>query len=212
MVIYTYSDGSILVRPPLWRIKHDKELGSLWRPGLPEVHPFLPNHFAKFTEPWQRKSRSMNPLISDSKWTVVYGYKLWITNENGFGDDSDPRHNYITRQNADAPDPKVEALSCGGSVITGYVSGSNLIVKILNWRDAPPDRPLYPWEYVTAVSVDVYGNPRRFPQTLQPDGSMADFRHPLLGDPMQFPVITFPLSKLQKWDRPDLPDPYSFYL
>ena len=107
-------------RPRLWRIKHDIELGALWRDNLPEVHPFFPNHHVPFLEVWQRLSRELNPLLTDEKWTAVYSFKRFATNNNGFGNPDDPRANYITGTHLDKADPRVEVLKCGGNLVTGY--------------------------------------------------------------------------------------------
>lgn len=197
-------------RPMLWRIKHDIELGSLWRPGKPEVFPFFPNHYSPFGAAWQWKTRRMNPLITDTQWSSLYSKGTAFTNENGFNDSEDPRRNYITGEDAGYPDPKVECLNCGGNVITGFVQGLNLVVYVVDYRRQPP-ATLEPWETVWCVTVDANGIPRRFPQGRQSDGTVVPIQHVFLGDPIQFPVIKIPMSKLQYWDREYLPDPWTRY-
>jgi len=202
-------------RPPLWRVLHDKEIGPLWRSNLPEVFPFAPNHFSQFTRPWQMLSFSMNqPWLTKAKWTRVYWHNLWIANHQGFGMETDPRRNYVLETNMDKSLPRVEALTCGGNVLTGTPVGDQLLVDTWAWRDSPPDvtwMMAHPWFVTYAVTVDQNGVPRRFPQGMQPNGYMADVVHPLLCDPTRF-VITFPMSLLQRWDEEELPDPYTLYL
>lgn len=214
--LFIFSDGEIEEapspsRPPLWRVLHDKELGTD-RDNIPEVFPFLPNHHVPFDRTWQLLSKAMNPLLSGDKWRDVYWYKLWITNNQGFDIPGDPRVDYVNGRDIGAPLPRVEALTCGGNVLTGYVEGPNLIVSTLDWRNPPASIDVIPrWHRTYAVTVDSHGTPRRFPQGEQPNGYMADVIHPLMADPGRF-MITFPLSNLQKWTRPGFPDPYTFYV
>lgn len=202
-------------RPPLWRVLHDKEIGPLFRPNLPEVFPMFPNHHVPFGEMYQRLSFEMNrQYLSADKWTAVYSFQRFVTNEQGFGNDGDPRANYILGRNLTYDLPRVEVLTCGGSLLTGTVSGTNLIVRTLDaWGDAPTADWLraHRWFSVYAVSVDSRGTPRRFPQGEQPNGYMADIIHPLIADPCRFPAITIPLSRLERWTDVDLPDPYRLY-
>lgn len=108
-------------RPPLWRVKHDRELGALWRPNLPEVHPFSPSHFVPFTESWQRDSFARNTM-DKMEWTSVFTDDTAFTNNQGFGKKGDPRANFITGENLRARLPKLEALLCAGAVVTGRPS------------------------------------------------------------------------------------------
>lgn len=209
------SDGELRdggPRPPLWRVLHDKEIGPLWRPGLPEVFPLFPNHFSSFGEPWQRLSWEMNKqYLTPGKWTAVYGATTWIANHQGFGNEDDPRANYITGKDLMFANPRVEALTCGGNVLTGFVQGDNLVVSTLNVNNPPGSPDLIPrWHRTYAVSVDSHGQPRRFPQGEQDNGFMADIIHPLICNPARF-VITIPLRLLEPWTAPGFPDPYRIY-
>ena len=213
-----YSDGSILAeraeRPPLWRVLHDLETPKgVWRPNLPEVFPLFPSHFSDFGRGWQLLSKAMNPKISASKWTNVYTYALWIANGQGFGDESDQRANYVAGRNLDKPNPRVECLTTGGSVLTGYVEGSNLVVRTLDVNVVPPlDWVMArPWFWTYAVTVDGRGIPRKFPQGLQADGSIVPIVHPLIANPSRYPKITIPLSSLERWTADELPDPFRLY-
>ena len=108
-----------------WRVKHDKELGALWRPNMPEVFPMFPNHFSEFGRSWQLLSKAMNPRISGDKWTACYTYKRYMTNNNGFGDETDLRANWVLEDNLSKPNPRVECLTTGGSLLTGYAYSNN---------------------------------------------------------------------------------------
>jgi hypothetical protein len=196
------AESIIPARPPLFRVLHDREMGALWRPGLPEVHPFSPAHHTLFTEAWQHRSFNMNSM-SREKWTSVYSYKIAFTNDNGYGDPGDPRRNYIMGENLREEFPKVEALVCGGAVLTGVVSGDVLVVHTLNGRERPPEI-IEPWEMFDAVTVDRNGVPRMFPQ-----GDGHPVKIPLLADRTRYPLLTFPMSKLRRLrDDEPIPDPY----
>lgn len=196
--------------PELWRVKHDKELGELWRNNLPEIHPFFDNHFWEFNEAWQRFTFALNPHLTPNKWTAVYGNRRFITNGQGFLDDSDLRANYITGEDLNRPNPKCEALICGGAVMAGRVEGDRFIPNTLNSRNAPPSvewLKARPWLMFDAVTVDSNGTPRMFPQ-----GSGTPVLIPLVADRTRYPVITFPMAKLQRWTAAELPSPYGIYL
>ena len=202
-------------RPPLWKVLHDAEMGEDRRKNLPEVQPLFPNHHVPFMQIWQRLSRAANPFLTDDKWTAVYGWKLWIANNQGFGNDDDPRANYILGTNLDKKDPRVEVLTCGGNLLTGYEETGNLVVETLDWRAFAPTTEwllAHPWFCTYAVSVDGKGQPRRFPQGEQPNGEMKDIIHPLMADPERFTKITIPLDKVIRWTAAELPDKYRLYL
>lgn len=192
-----------------YRVKHDKELGSLWRDNMPEVHPFLPNHFTPFTAGWQRLSFNLMPWIAD-KWTAVFSYQRAFTNNNGFGMEDDPRANFILGKDLAEDLPKIEALVCGGALLAGYVDGLNFVPETLNGRVNPPGvewLKARPWLYFDAISVDGNGTPRRFPQ-----GKGDRVLIPLIADRNRYPKITIPMWKLQRWVEPFPPDPYKIYL
>lgn len=197
-------------RPAIWRVLHDLELGELWRDNMPEVHPFMDSHFWEFGEAWQRFTFALNPHLTPKKWTAVYGNRRFLTNNNGFYDDGDLRANYILGEDLNRPNPKCEALVCGGAVMAGTVSGSNFIPETLNGRDAPPSVEWlldHPWLYFHAVTVDSSGTPRMFPQ-----GDGVPILIPLVADRTRYPTITIPVAKLQRWTAVDLPDAYRIYL
>lgn len=200
-------------RPPLWRVKHWAEAGRTEPSNRPEVWPFFPNHFVNFREDWQLLSKSINPRISPKKWTSFYGYNVWITNKQGFGMKT-PRANFVTRENLKAALPKCELLTCGGNILTGTVSGNNLVVTVLDGLAPAPTLEWLqarPWFITTAVNWYTSGAVGRFPQGQLPSGEVVPCLHPLIGDPKRYPVITIPLSCLEKWEHDYLPDPFKFY-
>lgn len=197
--------------PQLWQVLHDVSLGPLWRPNLPEVHPLFPNHFCKFNEAWQRFTfEKLNSHLAPKEWTAVYSYQRFITNNQGFGMPGDPRANFVTGEHTDKELPKVEALICGGALLTGVAFSGKLAVQVLDWREPPASLEWLlkrPWLYFHAITVDQGGIPRMFPQ-----GHGKPILIPLIADPYRYPVITIPLSKLRKLDMTKpLPDPYTIY-
>lgn len=190
-------------RPPLWRVKHDRELGPLWRPNLPEIHPFFPSHFVPFTAAWQRHSFGMNTM-NKNEWTSVFSDTTAFVNNQGFGKPGDPRANFIKQEDLREDLPKLEALICGGAVMTGHVEGANLIVYTLNGKNSPPRRVLEPWEMYHAITVDRRGTPRMFPQ-----GDGQPVLLALVADRDRYPVVTFPMYKLERVpDNAPIPSPY----
>lgn len=202
--------------PQLWRVKHDIELPKgLWRDNMPEVHPIFPNHHSEFGKAWQLLSRGMNPRISVYKWTACYSYQRYVTNNQGFGMDNDPRANYVLSKDLGYDLPRVEALTTGGSFHTGEVEGQDLVLETLDVHDVPTLDWIMqrPWFFVYAVTVDSKGTPRRFPQGLQPSGEVVPIIHPFFTDRRKYPRLTIPLAKLEKWDQTrGLPDPFKVYL
>lgn len=74
-----------------------------------------------FTEAWQRQSFGLNTM-DKMEWTNLFSDTTAFTNNQGFGKRDDPRANFITGENLRAPLPKLEALLCGGAVVTGVPS------------------------------------------------------------------------------------------
>jgi hypothetical protein len=213
------------VTPPpavrLVRVLHELELPAAKRitpPGRPEVRQLFDVHYVPFTRPWQLKSYAINqPWLTADKWTAVYNTHLWIDNDQGFGDGSDPRANFVTGENLTEPLPKVEALTCGGNLLhvlgetrvkTSSVLEDCYIVETLDYTSSPP-ATLPRWLTTIAVTMDSNGIPRRFPQGRQADGYMADVLHPLLADPKRYTVV-IPKWRCEPWDSIEC-DSYRLY-
>jgi hypothetical protein len=204
----------------LWRILHDIELQTLygqnlWRPNMPEVHPFFPNHHSEFGEKFQKKVIELNPRIDVNKLAACYTYKRYLTNNQGFGMEDDPRANWFTMKNLEYENPRVEALSTGGSLIEGEESGDNVIVRSLHYADPPPSYAWFqqnPQYFVYAVNVDGLGTPRRFTQGLQLNGEIVPIVHPFFTNRSRYPVLTIPKWKLIRWTEQNPPDPFRVYI
>lgn len=103
-----------------WRVNHDTEMT---RPNLPEVFPFLDNHYTNFTRGFQLLEKSLNPNMVNSKWRNLHlggnaGQDATaFNNRQGFEMIDDPRVDYINGMDIGAPLPRQEALVCGGAIL-----------------------------------------------------------------------------------------------
>jgi len=191
---------------PLYRVLHDPEMGDVRDPArsLPEVFSFFDNHYTPLTKEWQLFWKALNPSLTKKQWTALLGYERAFTNGNGFGKIGDPRANFVLGEDLREELPKMEALVCGGALLTGIVSGGWLLVHTLNGLDAPPALDtLKPWEYFHATTVRPNGTIGSFP--------IDDFG-PEIVPLLTYRPVRYPLWKLQRWTGPGLPNPYEIYL
>jgi hypothetical protein len=214
------------------RVLHEVEVPAARRnvpPKMPEVRPFAPNHFSPFGKPWQLLAWKLNPLLSAANMSAIYHNELWICNGSGFGDDGDKRANFFTNTNLSAPPPKVEALTCGGNLLsvvgerTVMEAGKpvpSYIVETLNWHNPPTSvewLEARPWLITHAVKLDTEGKPTRFGQGYNRLGYAPGVRHPFVADPSRYngttePAITIPKWRCVRWAEGEAPDPYKVYL
>lgn len=171
----TFSDGSVERWPVLWRVNHDL---TLWRPNLPEVFPFFPSHYTDFGRAWQLLEKQLNPLMVNSKWHNLHlggnqgNDATAFNNRQGFEMSGDPRVDYVNMRNIGAPNPKHEALVCGGAVLAEKFRDANYLWPEYIDGNKPAPNLKYvldrPWLHFDAVTVDKGsgGNIviRRFPQ------------------------------------------------
>jgi hypothetical protein len=204
--------------PPVtrWRVLHDKEMGAIWRAGLPEVHPLYlstnpshSNHHSPFQQWAQLLSYKMNPTMTPDVWTKIYYHDYWISNDHGYGDSNDPRANYVTLRNLTAPLPKVEALTCGGSLLEGERLGDWVKVKGLhcNTPVTPDWLKLHPEYWTRGVYASATGQPYRMLGHKFEGGALI---HPLIIDEQYDCYIQ--AYKLQEWTSVEVPDPLRLYL
>lgn len=110
----------------------------------------------RITKYWQFYLCAINPGMEPRQVMAQLGYKRVLTNGTGFGDARDPRHNWITGENVNAPDPAFdkdrttsrsmimsldgieydETFQFLGEWKTGYI-----ILKTFNGNFAPPMKP-----------------------------------------------------------------------
>lgn len=201
--------GSLPSRPRLWRVKHDAELGALWRSRVPEVFRLSPGHSIPLNRAWQEFTFDLNqPGLTPSKWRVLYGYYTAFTNKGAgydWNNNVPPKQDWINMRDLMADDlpsfdqPRI----CGGAVVTGRVDGELLWLSYLD-ANLPPPRveDVKPWHKFCATTVTADGI-GRFPQR----GGM-DVWIPLIA---REPVY-LPLRNLREWTSEKLPDPYKIYL
>jgi hypothetical protein len=207
------------------RVLHELELAAnlphTTPPGRPEVRALFPNHYVKFGKFWQWLSEDMNPYCSPGNWTAIYHNNLWITNDQGYGEASDPRANFVTGEDMTAELPRVEALTCGGNVLRVLgETAAGYVIETLDWTAPAPSLEWIearPWLVTTAVNMGRDGTPRRFEMGSQPNGFIPGVRHPLLADPRRYngtteAAITIPKWRCVDWKEADVPDPYRLYL
>jgi hypothetical protein len=205
----------------LVRVLHELELPAAKRitpPSRPEVRQMFPVHFVPFTRAWQLKSFAMNqPWLTADKWTAVYTDDRFVTNDQGYGIETDPRANFVKGTNLTEELPRVECLTCGGNLLhvigetrvkTSSVIEDCYIVETIDYT-SPPPATLPRWLTTVAVTMDSNGIPRRFPQGRQADGYMADVLHPLLADPKRYTVV-IPKWRVELWNS-ETCDPYRLY-
>src|SRR5687768_13816188 len=95
---FDFNGQKYVVDEDLYRVNHDT---TLWRPNLPEVFPFEPNHFTKFTRGYQLLEKSMNALMTNSKWrnTHLGGNNgddaTAFNNGQGYNMTGDPRCDWV---------------------------------------------------------------------------------------------------------------------
>jgi hypothetical protein len=205
------------------RVLHEAELVPSLRQtpySRPEVRAMFPNMFVPFGMPFQVLAWRMNPLLMAGNMTAVYHHKLWVANDNGFGDSTDPRANYFENKNLDKPLPKVEVITCGGNLLrvigeTRVKVGTQMedawLVETLDWRAPVPSLQSVlerPWLQTWAVDLTGDGLPSRFPQGKQPNGFQPGVVHPLLGTGQ----TAIPKWRCVRWLVDQAPDPYKVYL
>lgn len=146
------------VQPPqLRRVKHDKELGPLWRAD-PEVFQLWPQTPIPFDEPLQRLAYAMNAPIALNHWRSIFAAATAFNNGTGFDNPSSPRADFISGRDLDQRIPMFDKPRvCGGASLRGFVSGNNLVVDTiridlgelptLEWMQA------HPWYAFTALIV-----------------------------------------------------------
>lgn len=200
----------------LWRVKHDIEYGSVWRPGLPQVHPLFPapstksgSHYSPFLRWAQILSRVMNPLVTNEVWTKIYWHNYWMTNFQGFGMVNDPRANFVTGADLTKSPPKVESLTCGGSLLQGTQFGDWVKVKGLDYNTPVTEEFLKknPQFWTRGTYASASGIPYRM---LGHKFGGSALIHPLLINSKY--ELWIQAYKLQRWTTGDIPDPIRLYL
>lgn len=101
----------------------------------PEVFRADPDHQTPLDRDHQFFWRNLNPMLSDSKFSTLYGNTLAWCNGTGAG----VRHNWITGANADQKDIAFDAARfCGGAIVPGKINGNKVWLKSLLLSDPIP--------------------------------------------------------------------------
>jgi hypothetical protein len=194
------------VRPPLWRVLHDAEMGELWRSYVPEVFRLSPWHGIQLNRQWQEFTYALNqPGLTPEKWRVLYDFRRAFTN-NGAGYDwnsnNPPKQDWINMRDTNATDlPRFDGPRiCGGAVVTGRVDGDWLWLDYLDANNPPP-QDVKPWHKFCAVNVRPDGI-SKFPQR-----AGLDVWIPLIGRQ----PLAIPLENVVRWTGEELPNPYTIY-
>lgn len=193
--------------PQLWKVKHDAEMGDLWRTNVPEVFRLEPLHAIPLNREWQLFIKDLNPTMEPKKWRVLLGYRTAFTN-NASGYDrlgDPPKQDWVNRRDTNArhlpsfDQPRI----CGGAIVTGRVEGDRLWLEYLDASKSPPSvASVKLWQKFCATNVTGKGI-SRFPQ-----GGGADVWIPLIARQ----PISIALSKLERLDMSKpLPNPYGIY-
>jgi hypothetical protein len=210
------------------RVLHELELDESLHTtpaSRPEVRQLFPaNLFSPFDRGWQMLAWDMNPYCTAGNITSVYHFRLWVVNNNGFGDSSHPRRNYFENTHLSDPLPKVEAITCGGNLL--HVIGEAMvktnngledcyIIETLDYHNLPPTvewMDKHPWLITWAVNMGSDGTPRRFTYGMQPNGFIPGVKHPFLSNPRDYQIAIQKWRCSSRWTESFAPDPYRVYL
>lgn len=209
---FIFGDRKYVVDEDLYRVNHDK---TLWRPNLPEVFPFEPNHYTIFSRYFQLLEKSLNPTMTKLKWRNMHlggnqgDDATALNNRQGFEMSGDPRADWVNLRNTTSLPPKQEALVFGGAIMKAkYVDNAYLYPEYIDGNQPAPTLEWLkkrPWLYFDDLSIDGTADGivlRRFPQG---NGSRV---YSLL---LASKPIRIHLSKVTKLKRNSpVPSPYSY--
>lgn len=139
-----------IVRPPLWMHKEDKDTDIFdWSVrdcavgGCPAVFTLNePMLKTKLDKHWQYYLIAMNYNMTLENVSLLLDFMLAFANGTGFGDDDDPRIDYILEKNPNSPLPNFDKdRTCSRNVMTGFVVGDTLKVTTFNGNLPPPMKP-----------------------------------------------------------------------
>lgn len=147
---------------PLFQYRSDVEvLGSVRdcaSGGCPAVMVLNDQPDTVFDKQWQFFEYAINPGMSLNAIIALMGDQKALMNNTGFGDEGDPRANYLTGNNLSSPLPRLDKLrTFGWNTHTGTVEGEYLVVKTFDGTKPPPLKSgrVYP-ETLADVKLDDY--------------------------------------------------------
>ena len=216
---------------PLWQHRDDRGALKRVRKCAPCPAGFMMHeHRVQITRQWQFFIRAINPGMSLQHVAALFGPTKAFTNRAR----KDSRANHLMGTKLNRPDPEFDKVrTCALSVLTGIVSGEDLILTMLDGSQEPPLKVgrIYP-ETVEDINLDDY---LFIPQThrhfffaaniIRRDGRTVPFPHGASYDWMnddrtytwlphvkraQFEV-RYPLTRLTPLPPgASLPSPYNF--
>ena len=144
-----------LASVPLWQHKDDHGVFDDVR-GCAPCPAVFPMHESRvtITKQWQFFIRAINPGMSLQHVAALFGPTKAFTNRPP----DDKRANYLQDGKQSRPDPEFDKVrTCALSVMTGVVSGDELIVTMLDGSEPPPlkEGRSYP-ERVEDINPDDY--------------------------------------------------------
>lgn len=96
----------------------------------------------KLDKNWQYYLIAMNYNMTLENISLLLHFQLAFANGTGFGDDSDPRADYILGKNLTSPLPILDKdRTCSRNVLTGIESGEHLVLKLFDGNQPPPMKP-----------------------------------------------------------------------
>ena len=143
--------------PPseFWMHKDDLSIDGAPRTcaPCPSVWPYLDDK-VEVTRQWQYFIRGINPGMTLQYVAVKFGPALAFCNR----DEEDIRADWLRERDLDRPNPDFDRVrTCSRSILSGTVSGSELVVSMLDGNREPPLKPgrTYP-QRVEDIQVDDY--------------------------------------------------------
>ena len=190
------------VRPQLWRVLHDVEMGAMWREGLPEVFWF-DELATPMTKQLQIFTKALNPEMDPLRWRALYSHDRAFTNKNNGYDypGGSVKQDWVNMRNVTALDvPKFDKTRvCGGALLAGMVDGVYLWAEYIDANlPLPPIETLPIWLKFCATTCAGEHEIGRFPQ-----GDGLNVWIPLIARQ----PIKYPLAKLQRVTGA-IPSPY----
>jgi hypothetical protein len=211
----------VALRPPLYFIRHDWEIGDFERSprNAPEVH-YL-DHYTRLTYAWQFFWYGLNQPVGYAEaelkraWLGYTNGKSFITDYKG----SDTHTDYVTPSIRDE-DMQIKCLFCGGNVVTGKEVKDDkgkwwLYPHFLNAFDGPPTGMTYqshPWfiHHATNIAGDLPDGTRQVNPFTMLGGRNTGIPiyYPFMGNPNK--LTRYPLEWLRKLGANEpIPSPYN---
>lgn len=176
-----YQKESVIQRPALWMHREDRDT-DLWgggvRPcavgGCPAVFTLNePNLKTKITKHWQFYLRAINYNMTALNVSLLLHFELAFCNGTGFGDNTDPKRDYILGNNLSVLDSSGlpayplfdKDRTCSRNILAGREVGDYVELELFNGNFPPPMKPgkSLPATLAEAKLEDYLYNPKDHP-------------------------------------------------